>query len=211
MLYVCVSLGVKAQTIECRRTLRVMQSFLSASAPASSHGRKSPAAHHGAHHPLADFSPVQQKTAAPWRLSSVHKLVLFGLGSLILFLYIFMTPSASSSPFEGASKLNRGDRYTPSPLPVDPVESFFAPSPPIVCPNELFDRSEIQKHTTDDNLWIVMRGAVLNVTRFVSAHPGGAAILEGAKQDDAASLFVQFHSPSTTGLLSSFCIGRVRL
>jgi hypothetical protein len=187
-----------------------MQSFLSAST--GTPARKAPqSVHHGAHHPLAEFGQSPPHNSPPPRgLTSIQKLLVFAIAGLMIFLYIFMMPSGSPVPFGGVSKLKRGDAHQPPEVPQDPVAMFFAPSPPIACPDAQFLLKEVKAHHTADDLWIVIRGAVLNVTRFVPNHPGGAAILEGTKVNDAATLFAQFHSPSTTSILSGFCIGRVR-
>lgn len=186
-----------------------MQSFLSASTGTPAR-KAAPTVHHGAHHPLAEFGQPHSVQPSGKGLTSIQKLLLFAGAGLLVFLYLFMMPSNSSVPFGGVSKLKRDDAHQPPVIPQDPVAMFFAPSPPIACPDAQFLLKDIKAHNTAEDLWIVIRGAVLNVTRFVPNHPGGAAILEGAKQDDAATLFAQFHSPSTTSLLSGFCIGRVR-
>jgi L-lactate dehydrogenase (cytochrome) len=65
------------------------------------------------------------------------------------------------------------------------------------------------EHASRSDCWIVIRGAVLNITGFVGVHPGGPIIVEGSKEVDAAGLFAQHHQPSTVALMSNFCIGRL--
>lgn len=33
--------------------------------------------------------------------------------------------------------------------------------------------AEVQKHTKEDDCWVVVNGMVLNVTSFLPDHPGG--------------------------------------
>lgn len=40
--------------------------------------------------------------------------------------------------------------------------------------NRLLSASEIQKHNTADNVWIVVEGKVYDMSRFAPEHPGGA-------------------------------------
>lgn len=168
-------------------------------------------------------------------LSSIKKLLLFAATSLAVLLLVFFGPSWSTHPTHRSAssqsapittverstapsssraspQLKRVDGHSPpssAPSASDYAKRFFAVAPPTVCPSVVWDRAEISRHKSLDDLWIVINGAVLNVTRFVPGHPGGRVIVDGSAEDDAASLFAQYHSPSTLSLLSNFCIGRL--
>lgn len=44
--------------------------------------------------------------------------------------------------------------------------------------------SEVQKHNTRDDCWVVINGQVFDVTEFIDAHPGGVgAIVANAGKD----------------------------
>jgi len=58
-----------------------------------------------------------------------------------------------------------------------------------------YTMEEVAKHTTKSDCWVVLHGRVLNVTSFLSAHPGGelAIITFGGK--DATAEFDMIHPP----------------
>ena len=37
--------------------------------------------------------------------------------------------------------------------------------------------SELAKHTTQDSLWMEIKGGIYDVTTFINDHPGGSTIL----------------------------------
>ena len=167
------------------------------------------------------------------RLSSLQTLALFSVSCSILISFIFFAvvscapvdPPITIQPnsiIMDNSKNSLDDDNHAEDLR---VEQFFSSHPFACCPKKLddadnkhpeekirvFSRAEIQKHIVTTNLWIVMRGCVLDVSSFVEHHPGGRLILKGSSEHvvDAASLFTQFHQPATTSLFENFCIGKV--
>merc|ERR1719161_2402420 len=59
--------------------------------------------------------------------------------------------------------------------------------------------AEVAKHNTKADCWVVVSGEVLNVTNFLSQHPGGelAIITFGGK--DATEEFNMIHPPDVIG------------
>eukprot|EP00759_Apiculatamorpha_spiralis_P037342 PhF_6_TR37210/c0_g1_i1/m.54857/K00101/lldD; L-lactate dehydrogenase (cytochrome) len=55
---------------------------------------------------------------------------------------------------------------------------------------------ELSKHNTKDSCWIAIHGKVYDLTKFASAHPGGASILYKYGGKDATEEFDGLHSKS---------------
>merc|ERR1719191_1177322 len=54
---------------------------------------------------------------------------------------------------------------------------------------------EVAKHTTKTDCWVVVAGEVLNVTNFLSAHPGGELAILTFGGKDATEEFNMIHPP----------------
>merc|ERR1719330_1638504 len=55
--------------------------------------------------------------------------------------------------------------------------------------------AEVAKHTTKTDCWVVLRGDVLNVTNFLSQHPGGELAILTFAGKDATAEFDMIHPP----------------
>lgn len=47
---------------------------------------------------------------------------------------------------------------------------------------------ELEKHNAKDDAWILFRGEVYDVTKYVNEHPGGLAILKYAGKDASTAI-----------------------
>lgn len=114
------------------------------------------------------------------------------------------------SPFQKGSVNGNSNTNNNVKAPADShAQEFFAKAHDFRCPQDrVIGKSEIQRHDTADDLWIVIDGNVLDMSNFVSRHPGGLTLLEGAGGDDMATVFAKLHHPSTVELFQNFCIGR---
>merc|ERR1711861_90242 len=54
---------------------------------------------------------------------------------------------------------------------------------------------EVAKHTTKTDCWVVVSGQVLNVTNFLSQHPGGELAILTFAGKDATEEFNMIHPP----------------
>ena len=61
-----------------------------------------------------------------------------------------------------------------------------------------YTSEEVAKHNTKDDIWVVVEGQVLDVTKFLPEHPGGekAILLYGGK--DATEEFLMLHDPKAS-------------
>jgi cytochrome b involved in lipid metabolism len=57
---------------------------------------------------------------------------------------------------------------TPTPTPTPP-----APIPPV----KTYTTSEVAKHDTRNDCWLILSNGIYDVTPFISRHPGGDKIL----------------------------------
>ena len=62
---------------------------------------------------------------------------------------------------------------------------------------------EISKHNTLDDAWVVIDNNVYNITRFVSAHPGGKIIFKYIGTDATIAFHNFRHSPKAKKLLKN--------
>jgi len=58
---------------------------------------------------------------------------------------------------------------------------------------------EVAKHTTKGDCWVVVEGQVLNVTSFLSQHPGGELAILTFAGKDATEEFNMIHPPDVIG------------
>merc|ERR1719291_1597856 len=59
--------------------------------------------------------------------------------------------------------------------------------------------AEVAKHTTKTDCWVVLSGNVLNVTSFLSQHPGGELAILTFAGKDATAEFDMIHPPDVVG------------
>lgn len=61
--------------------------------------------------------------------------------------------------------------------------------------------SEVQKHNTRDDCWVIIDGKVYDVTAFIDMHPGGANIIIANAGKDATKIFKPLHPPDALDIL----------
>lgn len=69
---------------------------------------------------------------------------------------------------------------------------------------------EVQKHTTNEDLWLMIDSKVYDVTPFLGLHPGGGHLIVEAAGKDSTSLFEMTHGEGlrySLRLLNQFFIG----
>merc|ERR1719190_181310 len=58
-----------------------------------------------------------------------------------------------------------------------------------------YSMEDVQKHVTKSDCWVVLHGRVLNVTSFLSQHPGGELAILTFAGKDASAEFDMIHPP----------------
>lgn len=71
----------------------------------------------------------------------------------------------------------------------------------------LFTMEEIQKHTSEDDLWIIINDKVYDCTEYLELHPGGIESITMNGGQDATEDFVAIHSTKATKMLEKYYIG----
>ena len=75
---------------------------------------------------------------------------------------------------------------------------------------KVISRKEVALHKSEDDMWMVIRGAVYNVTAFGDEHPGGVDTLLDVAGDDATDEYDSVgHSDSANELLKKYQVGVV--
>ncbi|PWY89255.1 fumarate reductase Osm1 [Aspergillus heteromorphus CBS 117.55] len=87
------------------------------------------------------------------------------------------------------------------------------PKPPskFTIPEKEYSMEEISKHNKKEDLWIVVKGIVLDVTNWLDEHPGGANALFNFMGRDATEEFAMLHDDEVIPKYAShIVIGRVK-
>ncbi|CAJ0587842.1 unnamed protein product, partial [Mesorhabditis spiculigera] len=76
-----------------------------------------------------------------------------------------------------------------------------------IMPNN-YTLTDVQSHTTEDSLWIIIKGKVYDVTLFLDEHPGGRDVLMEQAGQDATEAFEDIgHSGDAKEMLNDYYIG----
>ncbi|KAF7594932.1 hypothetical protein BBP40_007740 [Aspergillus hancockii] len=110
------------------------------------------------------------------------------------------TPAATTRPAK-ASATPAG--AAPNSKPNDPKK--------FEIPETEYSMEEIAKHNKKDDLWIVVKGVVLDVTNWLDEHPGGANALFNFMGRDATEEFEMLHDDEVIPKYAAqIVIGRVK-
>jgi len=76
-------------------------------------------------------------------------------------------------------------------------------------PLKLISWKELELHNVKTDCWLVVRGKVYDVTKWIDTHPGGTdtIVLNGGK--DATQLFEAYHPLRVTQILERYLIGQI--
>jgi len=66
--------------------------------------------------------------------------------------------------------------------------------------------TEVAKHNKPDDCWVVVNGRVLNTTKFLKDHPGGAKAILLYAGKDASEEFNMLHENSVVDRYAPFTV-----
>lgn len=71
------------------------------------------------------------------------------------------------------------------------------------------DMAEVAKHNTANSCFLVIKGAVYDVSSFISQHPGGARRITEVCGQEVTGIFASIHSNFAWNLLGDYFIGNL--
>lgn len=74
---------------------------------------------------------------------------------------------------------------------------------------ETFTLQEVNKHTTEDDCWLIYQDLVYDCTSFLETHPGGASSILLAAGTDCTEEFDAIHSQKAKDMLADYLIGKI--
>jgi flavocytochrome c len=84
--------------------------------------------------------------------------------------------------------------------------SASAAKPKFVIPDKEFTLEEVAKHNTKDDCWCIIRNVVLDLTKFMSHHPGGEHSILNFAGKDATESFEMLHQDSFIPKYTPSCV-----
>ncbi|KAE8149686.1 FAD binding domain-containing protein [Aspergillus avenaceus] len=135
------------------------------------------------------------------------------------------TPGKISVEWGGAAGGSGGQIPAGAGTPADTIEPAKASATPagatstskpndpkkFEIPETEYSMEEVSKHNKKEDLWIVVKGVVLDVTNWLEEHPGGANALFNFMGRDATEEFAMLHDDEVIPKYASqIVIGRVK-
>ncbi|KAL1960972.1 hypothetical protein VTO42DRAFT_4860 [Malbranchea cinnamomea] len=127
-------------------------------------------------------------------------------------------PSGSSSGGQAPAKVaEASSAVSAAPATSSQGSSSAAPAAPAAdvsnfkIPDREFTMEEVAKHNKKDDLWIVVKGVVMDVSNWLDEHPGGAQALFSHMGRDATEEFEMLHDDEVIPKYAPhIVIGRVK-
>jgi succinate dehydrogenase/fumarate reductase flavoprotein subunit len=149
------------------------------------------------------FGRVSGASVAKYLLQNVSST---GSGSKVNFT---VDPSQNSVTFSWnkSSGSNSTSSSNKSQVPLkDLQEEKENTTTPTTGGSKVYTREEVAKHTSDKDCWVIVNGQVLDVTTFLSEHPGGKDSIMLFAGKEASEEFNMIHKPDVIGKYAPQCI-----
>ena len=111
-----------------------------------------------------------------------------------------IVPSATSTPAPAAA--------APTPAATTTTKSTTTPSPaPVVPAKTTLTPTEVKKHSSNSDCWIILSNVVYNITPYINNHTGGTGHIQcGADQTTAIG---DAHGSKFNSYFSSYKVGNI--
>jgi cytochrome b involved in lipid metabolism len=73
------------------------------------------------------------------------------------------------------------------------------------------DASEVAKHSTSEDCWIIVDSKIYDISGYIDDHPGGDSILKNAGGDSSEGVHGPQHPPSMWDVLRLYYIGELKM
>ncbi|KAJ1432238.1 cytochrome b5-like heme/steroid binding domain-containing protein [Ochromonadaceae sp. CCMP2298] len=73
------------------------------------------------------------------------------------------------------------------------------------------DASEVAKHSTSEDCWIIVDSKIYDISGYIDDHPGGDSILKNAGGDSSEGVHGPQHPPSMWDVLRLYYIGDLKM
>lgn len=134
--------------------------------------------------------------------------------------------SGNVSAYEGENEIENDDDsdnriVSGQSAPVNPPQTTTVNPPqttqqppaattPVVKTSPVFTLSEVAKHSTPSDCYLVINNKVYNVSSFIGSHPGGARNITNNCGKEVTGIFAQIHSNRAWDLLIKYYIGSIQ-
>ncbi|KAF3904666.1 hypothetical protein ABW21_db0207752 [Orbilia brochopaga] len=118
---------------------------------------------------------------------------------------------ASSSSQQSVPAHTSTTSSTPSNTPTESTATAKPDVKKFAIPDKEFTMEEVAKHNSNGDVWVVVKGVVMDLTNFLEDHPGGANAILNFKGRDATEEFEMLHDDEVIPKYApSTVIGRVK-
>jgi len=99
---------------------------------------------------------------------------------------------------DGMNSASKGAASAAAPVAAAKAKTAAA-APSLPAGMSAYTKEEVAKHTTKSDCWVILHEKVLNVTSFLSQHPGGELAILTFAGKDASAEFDMIHPPDVVG------------